>query len=61
MKRRSAPLDDLHQELLLWLDDLDRPWARCLRGAINGLYRMHCSMLLSVIQLCCKHGRRKFA
>jgi len=42
MKRRSAPIDDLHQEVLWLLDRLGRRrWARRLRVFVNRLYRAH--------------------
>ena len=47
MKRRSAPLDDLHQEVLLILDEAgDVWWARALRHVVNAAYRVHCHWLV---------------
>jgi hypothetical protein len=39
MRLRDRSIDDAHLELLLELDDLDRPWARSVRAAANRLYR----------------------
>jgi hypothetical protein len=51
MKLSSAPLDDIHLELVAWLDDLDCRWSRSLRVAINMLYRAHCNVLIWLIGL----------
>lgn len=57
MKRRSAPVDDLHQELLSWLDDTDgRPGTRTLRIAVNAVYRAHCCVLVCLIHLIAKRS-----
>lgn len=59
MKLRSASLDDLHLETLLWIDDLDLPSARRLRVAVNTLYRIHRSLLALLIGLIGRCSKRR--
>jgi hypothetical protein len=48
MKLRSAPLDEVHLEALMWLDDLERAWwTRRARTAVNSLYRVHRRLLIA--------------
>jgi hypothetical protein len=49
MKRRSAPLDDLHLETLVILDDDGRFIARVMRRIVTVTYRIHRVVLLCVI------------
>ena len=46
MKRRSAPLDDLFQELLCILDEDGSRRARCTRWAFVRAYRAHKAAIL---------------
>jgi hypothetical protein len=45
----ERPLDAIHGELLIVLDEIARPWARMLRWAANGIYRFHRRCLLVLI------------
>lgn len=50
MKRRGAPIDDLHNELNFLLDQLNRHrWARRLRATMNGLYAAYRFLILFLL------------
>jgi hypothetical protein len=51
MKRRTAPLDDLHLETLVILDDDGRSIARIVRRIVATTYRIHRVVLLSVLDV----------
>jgi hypothetical protein len=58
MRLRDGSIDDVHLELLVELDDLDRPWARSVRAVANRLYRTHRGLLLLLIGMCWRWRRR---
>ena len=44
----QSPLDDIHGELLLTLDEIAQPWAASvIRKIVNAVYRLHCRSLCS--------------
>ena len=50
MKLRSAPLDDIHQELEDVLRADGNRLTRVLLFLVNGHYRIHCALDLSVLR-----------
>jgi hypothetical protein len=50
MKLRSAPLDDIHQELEDVLRADSGRLTRVLLYVVNGHYRIHCAIDLSVLR-----------
>jgi hypothetical protein len=58
VKLRSAPLDDVHLEALLVLDENGGQRARVLGWLVNGLYRLHARFLNSIIWLVPKAAAR---
>jgi hypothetical protein len=57
MKIRSAPLDDVHLELLVVLDEIDRPWAHRLRVAANAAYEIYRGSLLFLLRYLNRRAR----
>lgn len=51
MKLRTAPLDDVHQELQFTFSDRTDLIARCLLWAANFAYRCHRRALLAAFRL----------
>lgn len=51
MKLRSAPLDDVHNELLFLLDEDGGGYARVVRRLVDVFYRAHHALLLAWLRL----------
>ena len=62
MKLRSSPIDDIHLELLMQLDEVGSHqwWAQLIRAAANAVYRRHRDALLWLMQVHHCSARRSF-